>query len=507
MTARAAFKAAESFDVEPPRPLRRPARSSAPYPVAALGDELAATVNAAVAIVQVPDAMAAQSVLSVLALAAQAHIDVSLPTGSTSPVSLNLLSVGGSGDRKSTLDKLLGWPIDAREKALGERFKIDAANYGNEKEAWDAARTRAKGGKIEGRDAIADALQSCGSEPAPPRRPIITAPDPTVEGMHKLFDVGQPSMGLFSDEGGSFIGGFGMTKEREIATAAQLSKLWDGATIKRVRGGDGASMLRGRRMSMHLMLQPKLAAGWLANSGLRDQGLFSRLLIVAPDTLAGKRFHRDVPDADHATVRRFQHRVLSLLELPAPVSEDDTAALDPRKVGMTPKAKAAFWSFYDKIEAHVGPGGRLEPVRSLANKIGEHAARLAAVLAIYRNPDVSELTEHDLAPGIALALWYLEEALRLADAGTVSDEVAHAEELLAWLRDKWPAICAANPSNFVSLPDIYQRGPNAIREKATAAAIVAVLVDHGWLTPVPGRHRVNGHVRRADVFAIVEEAR
>ena len=73
MTARAAFKAAESFDVELPRPLRRPARSSAPYPVAALGDELAATVNAAVAIVQVPDAMAAQSVLSVLALAAQAY--------------------------------------------------------------------------------------------------------------------------------------------------------------------------------------------------------------------------------------------------------------------------------------------------------------------------------------------------------------------------------------------------------------------------------------------------
>ena len=497
---------AETFEAEPPRPLRRPARPSAPYPVDALGPDLAATVRAAVAVVQVPDAMAAQSILSVLALAGQAHIDVVLPTGATSPISLNLLSVGGSGDRKSTLDKLLGWPIDARERALGDRFKIDAATYGNEKDAWDTARAKAKGGKHEGRDAIEDALRSCGSEPTPPRRPIITAPDPTVEGLHKLLDVGQPSMGLFSDEGGSFIGGFGMSKEREIATAAQLSKMWDGGTIKRVRGGDGSLVLRGRRLSMHIMLQPKLAAGWLANPGLRDQGLFSRLLIAAPDSLAGNRFHCNVPDSDHATVKRFQGRVLTLLELAAPMHEDSPCELDPRKVEMTAKAKAAFWSFYDTVEALVGPGGRLEPVRSLANKIGEHSARLAAVLAFYRNPAVIELNEHDLAPGIALAQWYLEEALRLADAGSVSDEVALAEELLAWIDGKWSAICGSNPSNLISLPDIYQRGPNAIREKATAAAIVTVLVDHGWLVPVsePSRHRVNGQMRKAGVFSIVE---
>ena len=503
MNAQTAFKAAEVFDAEPPRALRRPARPSASYPVAALGPELAATVRAAVSIVQVPDALAAQSVLAVLALAAQAHIDVTLPTGATSPVSLNLLSVGGSGDRKSTLDKLIGWPIDARERVLADQYKVQAAGYADEKEAWDTARSKAKGAKNESREAISDALRSVGTEPTPPRRPIITAPDPTVEGMHKLFDIGQPSMGLFSDEGGSFIGGFGMSKEREIATAAQLSKLWDGATIKRVRGGDGASMLQGRRMSMHLMLQPKLAAGWLANAGLRDQGLFSRLLIAAPETLAGSRFHRDVPEADHATVKRFQHRVLTLLETPATMQDDDPAALAPRHLGMTFGAKSAFWSFYDSIEMQVGPGGRLAPVRSLANKIGEHAGRLAAVLAFYRDPNVAEITEDDLAPGIQLAQWYLEEALRLADAGSVSEEVSQAEELLTWLQVKWPGLCSDGFACLVSLPDIYQRGPNVIRDKAAARTTADVLVDHGWLVPTPGRHLVNGHIRRADVFSIV----
>ena len=256
-------------------------------------------------------------------------------------------------------------------------------------------------------------------------------------------------------------------------------------------------------MSMHIMLQPKLAAGWLSNAGLRDQGLFSRLLIAAPDTLAGQRFHCEVPDADHATVKRFQHRVLKLLELRAAVQEDDAAALDPRKLLMTAKAKAAFWSFYNSIEQQVGPGGRLDAVRSLANKIGEHAARLAAVLLLYRDPDATEINETDLAPGIVLAQWYLEEALRLADAGSVSEEVSLAEELLTWVHDKWPSACVGAPARLVSLPDIYHRGPNAIRTKAAAVPIVAVLVDHGWLVAVEGRHRVNGQQRSAGIYSIV----
>jgi hypothetical protein len=40
---------------------------------------------------------------------------------------------------------------------------------------------------------------------------------------------------------------------------------------------------------------------------------------------------------------------------------------------------------------------------------------------------------------------------------------------------------------FVSLPDIYQKGPNAIRDKRTAVKVVAILEDHGWLN---GKSRV-----------------
>ena len=52
----------------------------------------------------------------------------------------------------------------------------------------------------------------------------------------------------------------------------------------------------------------------------------------------------------------------------------------------------------------------------------------------------------------------------------------------------------------MSLPDIYQRGLNAIGDKATAARIVGILEDHGWLTRVEGGGVVAG--RRRDVWAI-----
>jgi hypothetical protein len=67
--------------------------------------------------------------------------------------------------------------------------------------------------------------------------------EPTYEGLVKLLMVGQPSIGLFTDEGGRLIGGYGMNTENQLKTASGLCELWDGKRITRVRGGDGASIL------------------------------------------------------------------------------------------------------------------------------------------------------------------------------------------------------------------------------------------------------------------------
>ena len=112
-----------------------------------------------------------------------------------------------------------------------------------------------------------------------------------------MLAIGQPSMGIFSGEGGQFIGGHGMREEAKLRTSAALSIMWDGTPIRRVRAGDGAVLLPGRRLALHLMVQPDVGNMLLSDSLLADQGLLSRLLVTAPPSAAGSRFWRE-PDPD-----------------------------------------------------------------------------------------------------------------------------------------------------------------------------------------------------------------
>jgi hypothetical protein len=137
----------------------------------------------------------------------------------------------------------------------------------------------------------------------------------------------------------------------------------------------------------------------------------------------------------------------------------------------------------------------LEPVRGLANKLPEHAARLAAILALVDDLGAPEIGANHMRAGIALAEHYATEALRLFGASSVNSELWLAQRLLDWLLGTWP-----EPA--ISLPDIYQRSLNAIGDKATAAKLVTILEDHGWLVRIPEGAVVSG-VRRRDAWCIV----
>jgi hypothetical protein len=186
--------------------------------------------------------------------------------------------VAATGERKSASDTEATWPIRKREAALRATFDRDLPVYENDKAAWDTARKVAKKGGKGNRAAIKEALDKLGPPPTPPLMPMLTCPQPTFEGLCKLFACGQPSLGIFAAEGGQFIGGHGMSDDNKLKTAAGLSDAWDGSPIRRVRSGDGAIILPGRRLSAHLMAQPAVADILFRDRLLMEQGLLSRLL-------------------------------------------------------------------------------------------------------------------------------------------------------------------------------------------------------------------------------------
>jgi hypothetical protein len=329
---------------------------------------------------------------------------------------------------------------------------------------------------------------------------MLTAPEPTYEGLCRLLLQGHPSVGVFSAEGGQFVGGHAMNPDNRLKTAAALSDLWDRGVIKRLRAGDGALVLPGRRVSLHLMAQPGVAELLLGDPLLAEQGFLSRLLVTAPATMAGRRAWREPQPGSEAALGRYKAHLLELLRREPPLALDPRTGrakpneLEPCLLPLSPGARALWIRWADHCDAAMAPGGELEPVRALANKLPEQAARVAGVLAVVDAADCAAIGEEHLARGVELVKHHAAEAARLARAGLVDPDLRLARRLPDWLTASWP-------EPMVSLPDIYQRSLNAIGDKATAARMVSILVDHGWLTKLEGGATVAG-VKRRDAWAI-----
>jgi len=258
-------------------------------------------------------------------------------------------------------------------------------------------------------------------------------------------------------------------------------------------------MLPGRRLCAHLMLQPGVADRLFGDDILADQGLLSRLNITAPDSAAGTRMWREEQPETDRSIKQYGARLLAVLERPLPLRPGTTNELAPRKIVLGSAATRHWRKFADYVEANVAPGGKLEEIRGLANKLAEHSARLAAVLALVDDIDTGTIDAEHIEAGIALAEHYAAEALRLFGGARIPADLALARRLLDWLLKAWPEA-------VISLPEIYRLGPNAVRDKATAEKLVKILVDHGWLEHLPNGAVIAGQ-RRREAWRVVGGAR
>jgi hypothetical protein len=389
--------------------------------------------------------------------------------------------VAASGDRKSTADNEALWPVRKREKALKEEFEAEHKEWAISISAYNAEKKKIESDRKMDFDARRRALVDLGPEPERPLHPFLTAPEPTIEGLIKAWATAPASLGIFSAEGGQFIGGHGMSQDNRLKTAAAYSEIWDGHAIKRIRSLDGVSVLFGRRLSMHLMVQHEAAAQFLADPLLRDQGLLSRVLVAAPQSIAGTRLYRETMPEDDAAIRAYGARILSILESRWPLAEKSRNELEPRTLTMTIEAAAMWREFYDHIERQCGPGNDLRPIQDFAAKVAEHAARIAGVLTIIDEHHASEISAHAMQSALVLADWYVNEALRLQQAARTDPKLLVAQQLLDWLRER--------RQDVIGFREIVRLGPSSIRTKNAADEAVATLTAHGWLIEVSARPR------------------
>ncbi|PJN95518.1 hypothetical protein CNY89_08025 [Amaricoccus sp. HAR-UPW-R2A-40] len=396
------MNAESPFTPEAPQPLLREIPPGEPYPVAALGP-LRSAVEAVQGMTLAPIAIPAQSALSVASLAVQGFANVET-LGGPRALSLYCLTIAKSGERKSSCDAPLLAGLRAFEKEQAHDQREAHAAWMNAHALWKGDRERvlaeAKRGKGEKRHGAEADLHELGKEPAAPPSPDRTVTEPTFEGLTRKFAEGMPSLGIFSDEGGQFLGGFAMNSENRQKTLAALNDLWQGNPIRRTRAGEGSFTLYGRRLAMHLMVQPGVARAFMSDPMAGDTGFLPRFLICEPASTIGGRMQAEVRQDDRA-LDGFRVRLVDILRTPLPMDEE-TRELTPRLLPLMGQARRLLVAFSDAVEAAQAPGGAYAHVTAYASKAAEQAARIAGVLTLWENVWEQELSAEAMAAGIEL---------------------------------------------------------------------------------------------------------
>ncbi|NLN92713.1 MAG: DUF3987 domain-containing protein [Candidatus Hydrogenedens sp.] len=448
--------------------LFQPPPEREPFPTDALGPELAGTVKQIAHCIGVTEAMTAQSILAGLSLVVQAHANVKI--GSIEkPTSLYCLTIAESGSRKTTLDNFVLRPHREWEARKLLLYEEEMADYKHELRAYKKLADKATSGANKTREEIVDRLKELGREPEKPLAPYLIISNATTEALHYRLSEEMPYCGLFTSEGGTFIGGYSMNSDNVISTIAHFSELWDGAGGIRLRVEKGSSNTRGRRFAAHMMVQPDVAGDLVESELIQNQGFLARMLLIEDESLRGRR---TVIDEDITTKPEYQQycrRMEKLLDGP-PKTNDRGDELKVGTITASREAAALWWAYQQNIEQQLSPNGTLETIYPWANKAAEHGLRIAGNLAIYgdkenlfteRHGDDIPLTisEEVMARALCIADYYLKENLRFYESAKISELQQDAQKLLEFLHQK-----KAEKKGSFTRSYIRQYGPYALRK-------------------------------------------
>ena len=464
--------------IAPPEPLRAETGETMLPPIDNLG-ELGEIIQAMATVSQVPVTLALQSFLATASLLAQGFVNVELD-GRTKPCSLNFITIAASGERKSSINDIALAPVLQKEKKRVDKYRVAIKIYEYKLKQQGKSDSKGKNDK-----------DNHNTKKTPevlikPRNPQMVIEEPTYEALIVHLSEDWPSVGVMTDEAGRLVGGHAMNKDNRLKTIAGLSGLWDGKKISRSRRNDGTMCLYDRRVSCHLMMQPRVADIFFGDELLHEQGFAARCLICAPPPLAGTRAYQDQSKAYIQAKQRYETLLTPLLEKPPQYNVHGELQL--RTLTVQSEAKTVWVDFYNEVEAQQNKGARYQDIKAFASKASEHALRLAGVLTLVDDFNATTVTSRAMNSSIKLMRFYLEEHLKLVLSGTLNPDLLKAERVLEYLIEH-------HDEGLFSLVEIY-KNLSIIPNKNVATRIVGILECHHHVVKYPTGHIIHGERRR-----------
>lgn len=399
-------------------------REAPAYPLAALGP-LADACEAIATHGQVQPAMVGQCLLGAASLLTQGLFNVETLAGHR-PLSLYLLTLGDSGDGKSTAQGPALRCVHEWQREAARAYSAELADY-------EKAKAKRKKGE---------------EPPDAPASPYRLMRDATVEGLRRDLDSGPCSQGIFTDEAAAVLSGYGMTPEHRAKTAGVFSGLWDNGHLSVSRATGPRVERYGRRVALHWLIQPQAAAETLDDPMLSALGFWPRFLAAWPAPLSPRIAKPFRPDTLPA-IGAYWQRCSDLL---AETLGDDADSC--QVITLAGDARALLGRAFERFEVQARRGD-LRMVKPFALRASEQACRVAGVLAAFGGEHC--IGADTMRHALAIVAYSLDTWRAIVDEGEADQGGAHALRLFEWLTQR--------PGWRERLATIVNAGPACVRSK------------------------------------------
>ena len=336
--------------------------------------------------VESPLGMVFVSALSTAAACTQELADVISPGGGRNPISLYLLVIANSGERKTSTDREFTHCISDFELAKRQHSNQSKASQAAARDVWKSQLNALKK-KLEKAASKNDEKylfnlegelkKHYESSPSLHLEFRMLFEDATMPALLRELATTCTSAYLNSSEGGILLGRTGGDY------LFYLNKLWDGEEIRVDRVKEQNFMVNNVRLSLSAMIQERILLHFLKRKDgfARSSGFLARCLPVAPESTQGHRFNslsagQDCKNQDY--IEWFHGRANALLNQTAERKNGIRPA-----ISFSPEAAKIWQHFYAQIESELTEHGALADIRDFASKISNNMARIAAVLHLF----------------------------------------------------------------------------------------------------------------------------
>lgn len=453
------------------------------FPMAALDDKLQRLIKHIALETQASPDLIASSVLGVMALACQDLFDISPKQNLRIPVSLYQIILAESGERKTTVDKILMTPIRDLERKLESVYLTRKKEYEQAGNIWNIEyRALEKAfersvNKEEDKDFCAKKLQTCWErKPVAPIRKRLLINDATRAAVKLALGIGWPSIGLVSDEAGSILNG------ELLRDTPLLNLLWSGQSIEVDRAVGDSFRIEDARLSCMLMIQPKLFEEFVKRQGhqARASGFLARTLLCQPSSTIGQRFNIEnmFPNlcftsthSDPSALEWFHLRVNQLLEKSFERRENSRERIC---LTLSPEARVRWNEEYNRVEGNMGPLGVFNNFKDYASKQLEHVSRIAGILEGFVTGS-SFVSDETMLAAIQIANWYFHSFINLMSDNALPEQILDANLLWIWLGKNY----LQYPNGVFNKNQILKFGPNSLRSKSRLNRALDTLSSQG----------------------------